>query len=420
MPAVRVVPAVDSSVSNSSGRARRTVRLRQVPRNTRGKSLSARNEHTAHVSIVDSEKVAAICKYCVLIITIHRRTPQAVLAASRATCRASPSATDHQTGRYVAASALVEFWTQQLNYSALVRYSSGEPGKPPCERCIREQHECVLGGSRRGGRRVKRSASDAANGTPGQVPNIDGVINRAVPHGLQPRSDHQDLNHRQHRLPSWASLNPELRTLPPLGHDSGTPTVKITVDDTVASTDLQNPADALEFLAHVAERDSGGNQLPPMHSAVYGRSLLTHPPGNDGSRPPAAPTPPHAIDFPPLNKGQLSLEMVQALLYRYEDKYHPFFPLANPAAMDPNNLPTIAKQEPHLLAAILTVASKDEKDWYQVHDICSSHMQSLVASLVYSGSGSVEAVEVRKPSFFRIDIEFSCDLSLPVSRRCLY
>ena len=61
--------------------------------------------------------------------------------------------------------------------------------------------------------------------------------------------------------------------------------------------------------------------------------------------------------------------------------------------MDPNNLPTIAAQEPHLLAAILTVASKDEKDWWQVHDDCSTHMQSLVASLVYSGSGSVEAVE---------------------------
>lgn len=63
--------------------------------------------------------------------------------------------------------------------------------------------------------------------------------------------------------------------------------------------------------------------------------------------------------------------------------------------MDHNNLPTIAKQEPHLLAAICTVASKDEKDWWKMHDDCSTHMQSLVANLVYSGMGSVEAVEVR-------------------------
>jgi hypothetical protein len=63
--------------------------------------------------------------------------------------------------------------------------------------------------------------------------------------------------------------------------------------------------------------------------------------------------------------------------------------------MDPRNLATTAVEEKHLLAAILTVASKDEKEWWQVHDDCSSHMQSLVASLVYTGCGSVEAVEVR-------------------------
>lgn len=61
--------------------------------------------------------------------------------------------------------------------------------------------------------------------------------------------------------------------------------------------------------------------------------------------------------------------------------------------MDPQNLQEIARKEPHLLSAILTVASKDEKDWWQVHEICSGHMQQLIADLVYSGRGSVEAVE---------------------------
>jgi hypothetical protein len=61
--------------------------------------------------------------------------------------------------------------------------------------------------------------------------------------------------------------------------------------------------------------------------------------------------------------------------------------------MDPQNLGAIADKEPHLLAAILTVASKDEKDWWQVHEVCSSHMQQLIADLVYSGCGSTEAVE---------------------------
>ena len=61
--------------------------------------------------------------------------------------------------------------------------------------------------------------------------------------------------------------------------------------------------------------------------------------------------------------------------------------------MDYPNLGLISEKEPHLLAAILTVASKDEKDWWQTHEACSAHMQQLIADLVYSGCGSVEAVE---------------------------
>lgn len=168
----------------------------------------------------------------------------------------------------------------------------------------------------------------------------------------------------------------------------------MTVDDSVVSTDLQNPADALEFLAHVAERDSGSNQLPPMHGMMYvtapHRSSTASRPKHETPRPP----PGHnVIDFPPLTKGQLSLDMIQVLLRRYEDKYHPFFPLANPLAFDMQNLSKIAAKEPHQLAAILTVASKDEKDWWQVHEACSMHMQNLIAQLVYSGVGEVEAVE---------------------------
>ncbi|KAM3413711.1 hypothetical protein BST61_g10402 [Cercospora zeina] len=277
-------------------------------------------------------------------------------------------------------------------------YSSGEPGRPPCERCIREQHECVLGGSRRGGRRVKRgttaelinnnnnnnnntTTTTTTTTTPGPSPHtlpaLPGSIESLVrplalnqPHQqrpLDPSLQQQQHQPRQQRLPSWTALNPDSRTLPPLQHDGAvTPVAKMTVDDTVASTDLQNPADALEFLAHVAERDSGSNHPPPMHAGAFGRppqplARRTSQP-QDGSRSGQPLTPSNHIDYPPLTKGKLGLDMIQALLYRYEDKYHPFFPLANPAAMDPSNLPTIAAKEPHLLAAILTVASKDEKD----------------------------------------------------------
>jgi len=214
--------------------------------------------------------------------------------------------------------------------------------------------------------------------------------------------EYQSSSGSEPHLPPWTSLDRQSRMLPPLPQEPRVQTTisggsKMTVDDRLASTDLQNPADALEFLANVAERNAGRNQLPPMQSPFHGTSHHNHL---------AVCDPPHdhlissnetilgnAIDFPPLNKGHLTLDMIRTLLTRYGDKYHPFFPLANPSAMDARNLPTIAAKEPHLLAAILTVASKDEKDWWQVHEVCSGHMQQLIAELVYSGCGTVEAVE---------------------------
>ncbi|KAK3109948.1 hypothetical protein LTR53_016266, partial [Teratosphaeriaceae sp. CCFEE 6253] len=253
-------------------------------------------------------------------------------------------------------------------------YSSGEPGRPPCERCIREQHECVLGGSRRGGRRVKRSISTvtATAGAPQQVPGIDSFV-RPSPLPT-PQSTYDSPHASEQRMPIWAGIDRESRVLPPLPqepptHASTLHGSRMTVDDTVASTDLQNPADALEFLANVAERDSGPKQLPSMQPSMFAMA-----PQHAGSTHRNAPRSSYhtssgnAIDFPPLYKGLLTLDAIQTLLLRYEDKYHQFFPLANPMAFDVQNLPTIAAKEPHLLAAILTVASKDEKQWWQWHE----------------------------------------------------
>ncbi|TKA80485.1 hypothetical protein B0A55_02318 [Friedmanniomyces simplex] len=158
----------------------------------------------------------------------------------------------------------------------------------------------------------------------------------------------------------------------------------------------RNPADALEFLAHVAERDSGPNQLPPMQHSLCGptsQPAVTSNAIRNTPRSSYQTLSGNTIPFPPLNKGQLTLDAIQTLLQRYEDKYHQFFPLANPMAFDIHNLHTIAAKEPHLLAAILTVASKDEKTWWQWHETCSAHMMQLIAELVYSGGGTVEAVE---------------------------
>lgn len=37
--------------------------------------------------------------------------------------------------------------------------------------------------------------------------------------------------------------------------------------------------------------------------------------------------------------------------------------------MDPRQLATFAADEPHLLAAICTIASKDEGQWWHLHEV---------------------------------------------------
>ena len=51
----------------------------------------------------------------------------------------------------------------------------------------------------------------------------------------------------------------------------------------------------------------------------------------------------------------------------------------------------MASSEPHLFAAILTIASADVDT--HVHSTCSDHVQAQVANLMYGGDGDIEAVE---------------------------
>ena len=116
---------------------------------------------------------------------------------------------------------------------------------------------------------MKRTQTDTAvTATQGQ--SAENLV-RPVPIPPTLQSYHSTGQNGQ-TLPPW--IDRESRVLPPIPQEppvhTSTPIAKMTVDDTVAATDLQNPADALEFLANVAERDSGSNQLAPMQG--YGRS----------------------------------------------------------------------------------------------------------------------------------------------------
>lgn len=199
-------------------------------------------------------------------------------------------------------------------------YGSGEPGRPPCERCIREQHECILGGSRRGGKRTKRAHSQLeqiqeSTSTAGQD------IMSAAPTATNPayQSPARPMvwpNYSSESQPSNSAPSEPRQQRVRNDSSNESTTAKMRVDESIASADIQNPSDALEFLANVADR-AEGRMLPPLRS-----SLLSGSPSQQTSNHSGQPTPASAtrqlpvVEFAPLQKGYMSLEMIHELLNR--------------------------------------------------------------------------------------------------------
>jgi hypothetical protein len=157
--------------------------------------------------------------------------------------------------------------------------------------------------------------------------------------------------------------------------------------DNIPFNELQNPSDALDILAQIASNDNNNSnrqsawqQRQPNHS-LRTNSLYPNAWNNDG------------LDYQLVRSGALSSAKISQLIERYRQHYHPYFSIAPPSTLDTNNLVNTAKDEPHLLTAMLVIASKDLMEEPHVFEACSAHMQSLVSALVAGGPGGVEAVE---------------------------
>jgi Fungal Zn(2)-Cys(6) binuclear cluster domain len=129
--------------------------------------------------------------------------------------------------------------------------SFGPAGIPPCQRCVRNGTQCILGGSRRGGRRVRRvdnlgtgisSPSDVIEKSPSAS---GGQIYGGPFNGLSPSS----APFNQHQ---YSGLSDTFSDRLSLQRNESTPSV----EDTFASTGLHDTTDALNFLSQVAENAS--------------------------------------------------------------------------------------------------------------------------------------------------------------------
>ena len=142
----------------------------------------------------------------------------------------------------------------------------------------------------------------------------------------------------------------------------------------IAFNDLQNPSDALGILAQIA---SNGENVPTYASSQF--RLQNHDQ--------------NALDYALIRSGQLTVPKIVQLIQRYKHHYHPYFPLVPKATLEASNLAKTARDERHLLTAILVIASRDLTDEPHVFISCSEHMRALVSALAAGGLAGVEAVE---------------------------
>ena len=249
----------------------------------------------------------------------------------------------------------------------------------PCQRCKATGQECTIGGSNRGGRRVRRKKSHnddfTANSEPSFIDSsLPGISEATCTHG----GGFGIFNPLNPSPGTAMMIDPTLRpNEASAGADSYLPAdtrESSTGVGNISFNELQNPSDALGILAQIA---SNGDT-----AAHYSASRVL-PQGNGQG----------TINYPLVRDGRLTRSQIVHLIQRYKQLYHPYFPLVPAATLEALDLNTTAQQEPHLLTAILVIASRDLTEEPNMFIACSEYMRSLVSALAAGGPGNVEAVE---------------------------
>ncbi|KAF2114116.1 hypothetical protein BDV96DRAFT_109786 [Lophiotrema nucula] len=240
-------------------------------------------------------------------------------------------------------------------------------GSIPCLRCKRDNLDCVLGGSNRGGRRVRKKPTDSQT-----LPSLIGFGQEEGPFhslgnvGTSPwMGSNGDNNGQEVRRDSQ---------LPRSGTDSS---------DEIPFPDLQNPSDALGILARVAGESSSGEN----ESSANGHGKIA------SVTQPMQLARPSQYTYPLLDSGTLSTATVCQLIQRYQQNYHPFYPLVPAHVLDTSRLRETAKKEPQLLTAVLVISSKDLVEEPHIYDACAAYMKKLVSDLAAGGDADLGAVE---------------------------
>lgn len=271
---------------------------------------------------------------------------------------------------------------QQYIGSALIacRDSNGNPGKPPCQRCVRENRECILGGSNRGGRRIRKNK--IKNFTPAnQSPGKD--------------SEASSPTNSENRRGQSASYPGPLVFLPPNPPNPPAPaSASVEEDDTSISSVPRNPSDAWQCLTGIATEGTG--ITPEVHNDHVRSGPTVFPTYNNLRNSVVS-------DFNKPTTGIRAYRLVQTcaldpetvwqLISRYAENFHPYLPLVPRKYFTRTAIDAFAANEKHLLTAVLTIASKDLVDQPEIHEYCSKYMHELISGIAAGAECDVEAVE---------------------------
>ncbi|OOQ90419.1 C6 transcription factor [Penicillium brasilianum] len=264
--------------------------------------------------------------------------------------------------------------------------SNGNPGKPPCQRCVREHRECVLGGSNRGGRRIRKNK--IKNFTPAPNPSP----------GKDSEETESPTTSDARRAPSASYPGPVV-FLPP--NPPGTTTAAAAAssvaveDDDEAQIDSvpRNPSDAWQCLTGIATHSAEATPEGRASTHVRTDSMSTYNGLRSGI----------VSDFNLPTTGIRAYRLVQSrsldpgtvwqLVTRYAENFHPYLPLVPRKYFERSALDDFANNEKHLLTAVLTIASKDLVDRPEIHEYCSKYMHELISGIAAGAECDVEAVE---------------------------
>ncbi|KAH8815999.1 hypothetical protein F5884DRAFT_818169 [Xylogone sp. PMI_703] len=236
----------------------------------------------------------------------------------------------------------------------------GELGRPPCFECFRIGTTCTLASSRRGGNYTHLRKQNEASMT-----RKTAISGPALEAELSLDADLEDSSSRTDSLSNGLSREP-------------------------VCAELKNPFDALQILAKAAVENAEPENIKTYDSQKSSRYDEEQ---NNRS---------NSLDrntrveldrrkYPLLTNGSLDTETINMLLKRFEQNYHPFVPVAPRHVLAPSNTEELAEDEPFLLTAILTIASKHDSTWERVHKCCWDYMKQLLLDLLL-GSSSTQSV----------------------------